>query len=156
MQKEFAFIECPTRLDPERAFVVSGHRLPSEKLDVFPFGFGVSLRLDERSQNLIGMETVTVLETDLVTDCVSDTVTSVVPETTTDGRHLRITPYLTLVDLKRMNAADLIAVAQHAERAQKVRKFESHWEKISEWVAELRGTELPPVGSQLELFERSA
>ena len=54
-----------------------------------------------------------------------------------------------------MNTADLIAVARHAERAQTVRKFESHWEKISEWVAELRGTELPPVGSQLELFERA-
>ena len=155
MQKEFAYLECPTRLDPDRAFVVSGHRMQAEKLEVFPFEFGVSLCLDERSQNLIGMETVTVLETDLVTDCVSDTVPVELPETTTDGRNLRITPYLTLMDLKRMNAADLIAVAQHAERAQKVRKFESHWERISEWVAELRGTELPPVNSQLELFERA-
>ena len=155
MNVEFAYLECPTRLDPDRAFVVSGHRLPSEKLDVFPFEFGVSLCLDERSQNLLGMETVTISETELVTDCVSDTVPVELPETTTDGRHLHITPYLTLIDLKRMNAADLIAVAQHAERAQTVRKFESHWEKISEWVAELRGTELPPVGSQLELFDRA-
>ena len=155
MQKEFAFIECPTRLDPERAFVVSGHRMQAETLDVFPFEFGVSLCLDERSQNLLGMETVTISETELVTDCVSDTVPVELPECTTDGRLLRITPYLTLMDLKRMNTADLLAVAQHAERAQKVRKFESHWERISEWVAELRGTELPPVGSQLELFERA-
>ena len=155
MSKEFAFIECPTRLDPERAFVVSGHRMQAETLDVFPFEFGVSLCLDERSQNLLGMETVTISETELVTDCVSDTVPVELPECTTDGRHLRITPYLTLVDLKRMNAADLIAVAQHAERALKFRKFESHWEKISQWIAELRGVELPPVGSQLELFERA-
>ena len=127
---------------------------PSEKLDVFPFEFGVSLLLDERSQKLIRMETVTVLETDLVTDCVDVPVK--IPGTTTDGRHLRITPYLTLMDLKRMNTADLIAVAQHAERALKFRKFESHWEKISQWIAELRGVELPPVGSQLELFERAS
>ena len=155
MNVEFAFIECPTRLDPDRAFVVSGHRLTSKKLDVFPFEFGVSLFLDERSQKLLGMETVTVSETELVTDCVDTPVSESLPETTTDGRFLRITPYLTLMDLKRMNTADLLAVAQHAERAQKVRKFESHWERISEWVAELRGTELPPVGSQLELFERA-
>ena len=70
MNVEFAFIECPTRLDPDRAFVVSGHRLTSKKLDVFPFEFGVSLFLDERSQKLLGMETVTVSETELVTDCV--------------------------------------------------------------------------------------
>ena len=155
MSKEFAFIECPTRLDPDRAFVVSGHRMQAETLDVFPFEFGVSLCLDERSQKLLGMETVTVLETDLVTDCVSDTVPVELPESTTDGRHLRITPYLTLMDLKRMNPSDLLAVAQHAERALKFRKFESHWEKISQWIAELRGVELPPVGSQLELFERA-
>ena len=153
MSKEFAFIECPTRLDPDRAFVVSGHRLTSKKLDVFPFEFGVSLFLDERSQKLLGMETVTVSETELVTDCPDIPVE--LPECTTDGRLLRITPYLTLMDLKRMNPSDLLAVAQHAERAQKIRKFQSHWEKISQWVAELRGTELPPVGSQLELFERA-
>ena len=153
MSKEFAFIECPTRLDPERAFVVSGHRMQAETLDVFPFEFGVSLCLDERSQKLIGMETVTVLETDIVTDCPDIPVE--LPECTTDGRLLRITPYLTLMDLKRMNPSDLLAVAQHAERALKFRKFESHWEKISQWIAELRGTELPPVGSQLELFERA-
>ena len=153
MNVEFAFIECPTRLDPERAFVVSGHRLTSKKLDVFPFEFGVSLFLDERSQKLLGMETVTVSETELVTDCPDIPVE--LPESTTDGRLLRITPYLTLMDLKRMNPSDLLAVAQHAERALKFRKFESHWEKISQWVAELRGTELPPVGSQLELFERA-
>ena len=155
MNVEFAFIECPTRLDPDRAFVVSGHRLTSKKLDVFPFEFGVSLFLDERSQKLLGMETVTISETELVTDCVSDTVPVELPECTTDGRLLRITPYLTLMDLKRMNDTDLLAVAQHAERALKFRKFESHWEKISQWIAELRGVELPPVGSQLELFERA-
>ena len=80
MALEFAFIECPTRLDPDRAFVVSGHRMQAETLDVFPFGFGVSLCLDERSQNLLGMETVTISETELVTDCVSDTVPVELPE----------------------------------------------------------------------------
>ena len=153
MKKEYAFYECPTSADPERSFVLSGHRLPLENTGLYPFGFGVRLSLDKRSQNLIGVDTITLEETDMIIDELSVELPVELPEITTDGRWLKFTPYLTIVDLKRMNAADLLVIAEYAERAQKNREFKSHWEKISEWVAELRGQELPPVGSQLSLFE---
>ena len=156
MDKTMALIELGGQHQLEDWRVVTGERLPTEILNIYPFASGVNLKLDAESAALIGQDIITVTEAELLTDCPETPLPATpLPETTTDMRNLRITPYITLIDLKRMNDADLLAVAVHAEAAQKNRQFRSHWEKITEWVSELRGTELPPPGAQLELFEVS-
>ena len=83
MDKVFALIECPTRRDTERAFIISGSRIdnPQGKSDnsVYPFGFDVTLALDAQSREITGLETITVTEACLISDCEPVDLHTIIP-----------------------------------------------------------------------------
>ena len=66
----YFFYELPhnTGLDSPDTLILSGYRIKGTPRDIYPFGFANTYRLDDRSQALIGQETVTVPDTDLVED----------------------------------------------------------------------------------------
>ena len=175
MQIEMAFIEQPTLWDKDQCIVVSGHRIETQPLKIYPFGFGVTLKLDARSRIMAGVETLTVTEADLLTDCPEvkphlKKVTDCTRHSDVSGRvrraravatpetekppvipTKRFTPYLTRVDLKRMDTGDLCLVVPIAREKKIAGRFAEHWSRIHGWIAEIRPEPPPPPGTQLEL-----
>lgn len=135
--KEFAFVECPTRFDTERAFILSGVRIPTKEGH---HEFAVRLKLDERSKMLIGLDEILVSEKDFITDELSESERSMIEYKPVFVEGLKITPYLTHADLKDFDEKELRLVFKTARENRDCLVFPDKWRQIEQWASEL----LPP------------